>query len=157
MRAGHRENIRKFYFIGIGGVSMSALAKYLLARGLEVSGSDMAAGERTEELISLGVRVFVGSDAENPCLSEADEVVYTSAVSDDQCGAFRGAAGGKARPKEVGAARGNLRGFFARRRRGGESRKNHLHRPCARTYSKRRASALRRTSGERIANSEIFT
>lgn len=83
MRAGHRENIRKFYFIGIGGVSMSALAKYLLARGLEVSGSDMAAGERTEELISLGVRVFVGSDAENPCLSEADEVVYTSAVSDD--------------------------------------------------------------------------
>ena len=68
---------KRFYFIGIGGVSMSALAKYLLSCGCEVSGSDACAGERTEELLSLGVPVSIAPEAPGPRLRTADEVVYT--------------------------------------------------------------------------------
>ena len=64
MQLSNFDNIRKFYFIGIGGISMSALAKYLLACGCEVSGSDMASGEQTEELISSGVKVRFSIDAD---------------------------------------------------------------------------------------------
>ena len=83
MQSGILEKYRKFYLIGIGGVSMSALAKYLLACGHEVSGSDRAAGERTEELSALGVAVSIGSNAGNPRLRAADVVVYTSAVPEE--------------------------------------------------------------------------
>lgn len=62
---------------------MSALAKYLFACGCEVSGSDMSAGERTEELLSMGIAVSVAPDGFNPRLRTADEVVYTSAVAED--------------------------------------------------------------------------
>ena len=47
MQLSYFDNLRKFYFIGIGGISMSALAKFLLAGGYEVAGSDMTAGEQT--------------------------------------------------------------------------------------------------------------
>lgn len=62
---------------------MSALAKFLLAGGYEVAGSDMTAGEQTEELALCGVKIFIGGDAGNPLLRDADAVVYTSAVSED--------------------------------------------------------------------------
>ncbi len=74
---------KRFYFIGIGGVSMSALAKYLLSCGCEVSGSDACAGERTEELLSLGVPVSIAPEAPGPRLRTADEVVYTGAVKEE--------------------------------------------------------------------------
>lgn len=156
MRAGHRENIRKFYFIGIGGVSMSALAKYLLARGLEVSGSDMAAGERTEELISLGVRVFVGSDAENPCLSEADEVVYTSAVSDDNAELSAARRAGKLvrkRSELLGEICGDFSHVVAV---AGSHGKTTCTAMCAHVL-KETGVRFAAHIGERIANSEIFT
>mgnify|MGYP003272520319 FL=1 len=83
MQLSYFDNLRKFYFIGIGGISMSALAKFLLAGGYEVAGSDMTAGEQTEELALCGVKIFIGGDAGNPLLRDADAVVYTSAVSED--------------------------------------------------------------------------
>lgn len=77
------------YFLGIGGVSMSALAVYLAKKGVCVSGCDRARGEFVARLLSAGVEVdilnfdehFYG-DAKIPKgLIDADLVVYTSALS----------------------------------------------------------------------------
>ena len=43
--------IGKIHFIGIGGVSMSALAKLVLLWGGKVSGSDVAYSKNVEELL----------------------------------------------------------------------------------------------------------
>lgn len=75
------EKCKKFYFIGIGGVSMSALAKLLLQMGYDVSGSDREKGERLQELFQKGARVYVGEDDKREDLLVCDCVVYTDAVN----------------------------------------------------------------------------
>lgn len=70
----------KVYFIGIGGVSMSALAKYLLCNGCEVTGSDAVRSEYTEGLQALGVKIYFGEAEEREELCFADLVVYTDAI-----------------------------------------------------------------------------
>jgi UDP-N-acetylmuramate--alanine ligase len=67
------------HFVGIGGIGMSALARYLLARGHTVSGSDRAANAQTEALASMGATVHIGHAAEH--VDGADLVVMTSAAS----------------------------------------------------------------------------
>lgn len=74
---------KKLYFIGIGGVSMSALAKFLSTRGYMVAGSDGIRGEETESLAFYGVKVYIGEDSEREELANADAVVYTDAISDE--------------------------------------------------------------------------
>jgi UDP-N-acetylmuramate--alanine ligase len=74
---------KKFYFIGIGGISMSALAKLLKTSGYSVAGSDGARGEETENLAFYGVKVYIGVDGERKELVEADGVVYTDAIAHD--------------------------------------------------------------------------
>ncbi|MBU4142812.1 UDP-N-acetylmuramate--L-alanine ligase [Patescibacteria group bacterium] len=56
----------RIHFIGIGGIGMSALARYFLSAGDEVSGSDAAESEIVEELRSLGVKII--SNPPNPPL-----------------------------------------------------------------------------------------
>lgn len=82
MRLKGLENIHKFYFIGIGGISMSALAKFLSGCGYTVSGSDTAKGSETDALAFYGVKIFIGNDALRAELLEADCVVYTDAISE---------------------------------------------------------------------------
>ncbi len=53
------------HFVGVGGHSMSALASALARLGLQVSGSDVTASERTARAERAGVRVFIGHDAAN--------------------------------------------------------------------------------------------
>ncbi len=77
------ENIGKVYFIGIGGISMSALAKYLSVCGYSVSGSDGVRGEETENLAFYGIKVYIGADGERAELCGADTVVYTDAIPAD--------------------------------------------------------------------------
>lgn len=72
---------KKLHFIGIGGVSMSALAEYLLSHGYRVSGSDSKMSERTENLRAKGAEIFYEHKSEN--LKDADIVVYTDAISMD--------------------------------------------------------------------------
>lgn len=60
---------------------MSGLAKYCLAAGFKVTGSDRAAGEQTERLTRAGAQVFIGHSAEN--VRGADVLVYTSAAGAD--------------------------------------------------------------------------
>lgn len=72
---------RRVHMVGIGGIGMSALARYLLSRGIAVSGSDRAPGEQGEALRALGATIHAGSDAGN--LGNADLVVVTSAAPSD--------------------------------------------------------------------------
>ena len=80
------DDLKKFHFIGIGGVGMSALAKILIARGLEVSGSDAKDSPTLDMLRDLGARIFVGHAAKN-ILDDAgkpvDAIVCSSAIPPD--------------------------------------------------------------------------
>ncbi|PIE27314.1 MAG: UDP-N-acetylmuramate--L-alanine ligase [Micrococcales bacterium] len=66
------------HFLGIGGIGMSGIARIMLQRGVEVSGSDAAAVPALEELAAWGARVGVGFDPGR--LSGVDTVVCSSAV-----------------------------------------------------------------------------
>lgn len=69
------------HFIGIGGISMSGIAKVLLNNGIKVSGSDSSESETVKKLIKLSAEVSIGHRKEN--ITNQDLVVYTSAVKDD--------------------------------------------------------------------------
>jgi UDP-N-acetylmuramate--alanine ligase len=74
-------HVKKIHFVGIGGAGMSGLADILIAMGHNISGSDREQSETTEYLATRGVQIFIGHAAQN--LSEADFVVYSSAVPED--------------------------------------------------------------------------
>ena len=68
----------RIHFIGIGGAGMSAIAKVLMERGHEVSGTDKRESRATVALSYMGVRVSIGH---NPTLVDgAAAVVYSSAI-----------------------------------------------------------------------------
>ena len=77
-------NIHNVYFIGIGGIGMSALARYFVANGKLVAGYDKTKSDITEALESLGVKVHFEdsiANVENAFLNtETTLVVYTPAV-----------------------------------------------------------------------------
>ena len=75
---------KNIYFIGIGGIGMSAIARYYKFKGCDVSGYDKTESELTEELIAEGIGVhyedntdFIPKDVENTL------VVYTPAIPHD--------------------------------------------------------------------------
>lgn len=67
-----------FYFVGIGGVSMSALAKLLRESGKIVGGCDRAESLFTRELSELGIDVEITNEGD---AAGYDALVYTDAVS----------------------------------------------------------------------------
>ncbi len=69
------------HMIGIGGISMSAIANMLLYFGYTVSGSDRTKTNLTDRLEQLGVTVYEGQRAEN--ITSPDLVCYTAAISKD--------------------------------------------------------------------------
>lgn len=69
------------HLIGIGGVSMNALAEAISAYGLSVRGSDMNMGIYAQRLVSKGIEVIKGHFASN--VEGADVVIRTSAIKDD--------------------------------------------------------------------------
>jgi len=73
----------KIHFIGIGGIGASALAKYYLARGHKVTGSDLVASEITDSLKKLGAKIFIGPHRSRTVLDQIDLVVYSPAVPTD--------------------------------------------------------------------------
>ena len=76
-------DIKQVYFLGIGGIGMSALARYFASQGIAVSGYDRTATELTRTLESEGIAVHYTDD---PTLLPADLtlksslIVYTPAV-----------------------------------------------------------------------------
>ncbi len=71
--------MQRVHFIGIGGAGMSGLAEILLARGINVSGSDLVCSEKTDELKKQGAHIFIGHDMKH-ISNDIDTVVYSSAV-----------------------------------------------------------------------------
>ena len=70
------------HFIGIGGISMSALAELLHKQGFRVSGSDLKRSPLTEHLEALGITVFYTQQASN-MNEDCSVVIYTAAVHAD--------------------------------------------------------------------------
>lgn len=71
------------YFIGIGGIGMSAIARYFKFKGLRVSGYDRTPSPLTDRLQAEGIEVHFKDDVS--CIPEdASEtlVIYTPAVPD---------------------------------------------------------------------------
>lgn len=71
------------HFVGIGGIGVSALAKYYLAKGHKVTGSDLVASEITDSLKKLGAKIFIGPHRSRTVLDQIDLVVYSPAVPTD--------------------------------------------------------------------------
>jgi UDP-N-acetylmuramate--alanine ligase len=82
------EGLKNIYFIGIGGIGMSALARYFKQLGKNVSGYDRTETELTDKLVSEGIAVHYTDDIDlvdnaiidNP---EHSAIVYTPAVPKD--------------------------------------------------------------------------
>jgi UDP-N-acetylmuramate--alanine ligase len=74
-----KHDIRCYHFIGIGGMGMGNLALLMLAKGYQVSGSDVKESELTRQLRERGAKIFIGHHIKN--LEGADCVVYSSAIS----------------------------------------------------------------------------
>ena len=72
----------KVYFIGIGGIGLSALARFLKHDGHEVCGSDMKRTPITKELENEGIKVFSPQSASN-ISGDLDLVIYSAAVTDE--------------------------------------------------------------------------
>ncbi len=75
------DELGRVHLIAIGGAGMSAVAKLLRARGVEVSGSDMADTSALASVRGSGARVHVGHDPAH--VAGADTVVVSSAVRED--------------------------------------------------------------------------
>ena len=59
------DNIKHIHLVGIGGVSMSAIAETLHKWGYTVTGSDACKSEYTNKLIESGIKVTIGHDLTN--------------------------------------------------------------------------------------------
>jgi UDP-N-acetylmuramate--alanine ligase len=75
------EGVTKVHFVGIGGIGISALAKFFVRRGASVTGSDLVSSSLTQELEAMGVLVRLGHAVEN-VPDGVDLLVYSPAVSD---------------------------------------------------------------------------
>jgi UDP-N-acetylmuramate--alanine ligase len=79
----------KIHFVGIGGIGVSALARYYLKNGARVSGSDLVESEITEDLKKLGAKIIINSKVKNQksklkkiqnLIKEANLVIYSPAI-----------------------------------------------------------------------------
>lgn len=88
--------LKKIYCVGIGGIGMSAVARWALQKNIKVSGSDIAETEITKALRKEGADIIVGHTSVN-IPDDADLVIYTPAV--DRHHVERGAAKKKKIPQ----------------------------------------------------------
>jgi UDP-N-acetylmuramate--alanine ligase len=77
-------NIHNIYFVGIGGIGMSAIARYFAAQGKNLAGYDKTPSEITNELEKVGVAIHFTDVVKNIPLAFLDKestlVVYTPAI-----------------------------------------------------------------------------
>jgi UDP-N-acetylmuramate--alanine ligase len=71
--------IQKLYFIGIGGIGMSALARYFLSRGARIGGYDRSVTPLTRELEAAGMDIHY-EERTDLIPKDVDVVVYTPAI-----------------------------------------------------------------------------
>lgn len=73
--------VQEIFFVGIGGVGMSAIAEVLLTLGYHVSGSDLKRSAVTDRLAAHGATIHLGHRAEN--VQSASLLVTSSAIAPD--------------------------------------------------------------------------
>lgn len=73
------KNIHRIYFVGIGGIGMSAIARFFNEKGVAVSGYDRTPTQLTQQLEAEGIRIHYTEDLEQTDRA-ADLVVYTPAI-----------------------------------------------------------------------------
>lgn len=71
---------RRVHLVGIGGAGMSGIARMLLQRGHDVTGSDRQEGRAVEGLRAMGAEIRIGHDGD--AVDGADLVVTSSAIDD---------------------------------------------------------------------------
>jgi len=71
---------KQIHFIGIGGSGMYPLAQILHAQGYNITGSDNNETVTLDAVRKMGIKVFLGHNAEN--IIGADLVIYSSAISE---------------------------------------------------------------------------
>ena len=72
--------MKKIYFIGIGGIGMSALARFYLKKGNQVFGSDLVASEITKKLKEEGAKIYIGPQNGKFLSLNFDLVIYSPAI-----------------------------------------------------------------------------
>ena len=72
---------KPYYFIAVGGIGMSGLAKYLLEAGETVLGSDINASKYTKKIEEMGAKIFIGHDENN--LPDDATVIVSTAIKED--------------------------------------------------------------------------
>lgn len=73
------DQIHSVYMLGIGGIGMSAIARYFHRQGIPVSGYDKTPSPLTEELESEGIPVYFDEDPEREAL-KSDLLMFTPAI-----------------------------------------------------------------------------
>jgi len=73
----------KIHFVGIGGIGVSALARYYLEKGHEISGSDLVSSEITACLKEKGVKLFIGKHKIENLAKDTDLLIYSPAVPEN--------------------------------------------------------------------------
>lgn len=71
----------KIHFVGIGGIGLSALARFLKHNGYEISGSDMKETHITKLLRQEGITVSIPQSAAN--ITDQSIVIHSAAVNKD--------------------------------------------------------------------------
>ena len=81
------EDIKAVYFVGAGGIGMSALIRYFLSKGKVVAGYDRTPSELTKRLIEEGAQIHYEENVDlipQSCRDkETTLVVYTPAIPHD--------------------------------------------------------------------------
>jgi UDP-N-acetylmuramate--alanine ligase len=79
------KNLHSVYLIGIGGIGMSAIARYFKSLNLNVAGYDKTQSPLTDELINEGINIHFNDNVENiPKLYTTENnstlIIYTPAI-----------------------------------------------------------------------------
>jgi len=74
------QNLKNIYFIGIGGIGMSAIARYFNERGVKIFGYDKTQTILTDQLSSEGMDICYENNYTEPFPTSIDLVIYTPAV-----------------------------------------------------------------------------
>lgn len=74
---------KTYYFVGIGGIGMSAIARYLKQTGNNILGYDRTPTALTEELVAEGMDINYEDDPSHIASRHIDMVIYTPAIGDD--------------------------------------------------------------------------
>lgn len=79
MKIPDLHTVKKIYFLGIGGIGMSALARYFQFIGKEVCGYDKTTTKLTDKLVQEGMKICF-EDNHEILPSDIDLVIYTPAI-----------------------------------------------------------------------------